>query len=189
MIKAKPKKCKICKSEYTPYSSLSKACSPKCALELIEIKKQKQYRKDKINYLKENTSTTTHKMRAQKAFNGYVRLKYYHDPCYTCGKKPAYKRFEFDAGHFIPVGNGQKGNSLRFNLKNIRKQCLYCNRNDGLGGNYVEFRKNLVRDYGLGYVEFLENYNEIKPMGKFYFERVQKIFNKKTRMKKKRLGL
>jgi len=189
MIKAKPKKCKICKSEFMPSNSMIKHCSPNCAIEILKVKQEKKYKKDKVAYLKANTSTTTHKMRAQKAFNSYSRLKYYHDPCYTCGKKPAYTRFEYDAGHYVPVGSGQRGNSLRFNLKNIRKQCLYCNRNDGLGGNYIEYRKNLVSDHGLEYVEYLENYNEIKPMGKYYFERIQKIFNEKGRRQKKRLGL
>ena len=189
MIKAKPKKCAICKSEFTPNNSMIKHCSPECGYKIHTQTVAKKHKKEKIAYLKANTSTTTHKMRAQTAINSYVRLKYYHDPCYTCGKKPAYTQFEFDAGHFVPVGNGLKGNSLRFNLKNIRKQCLYCNRNDGLGGNYIEYRKRLVSDHGLEYVEYLENYNEIKPMGKYYFERIQKIFNKKARLQKKRLGI
>jgi len=83
MIKAKPKKCKICKSEFMPSNSMIKHCSPECGYKIHTANQDKKHKKEKIAYLKANTSTTTHKMRAQKAFNSYARVKYYHDPCYT----------------------------------------------------------------------------------------------------------
>jgi hypothetical protein len=191
MQKVKPKKCKYCGDEYTPFNSFQKSCTnPPCALQAGKDLKTKKHKKELTEYRKKNTSVMTVKAKAQQAFNEYVRFRDYHKPCISCDKPASYGSNEWDAGHYVATGS-QHGNSLRFNLKNCFKQCKRCNSSPprGLGGNYTEYRKRLIARYGEAQILELEYNVALKPMSKDYLERVKKIFNKKTRMKKKRLGI
>ena len=187
MIKAKPKKCKACKAQYQPYSSLSKACSPKCALELVLIAKDKKHRKEKTEYRLKTKSISAWIKEAQVEVNAYVRLRDHHLNCVSCDRSPEDTHLRgsaFHAGHYR--GRGASPN-LRYNLHNIRKQCAYCNEH--LSGNVVEYRKELINRIGIDKVEALEINNGYRKFTKEYCIRVKAIFKKKAAMKKKRLGL
>lgn len=67
--------------------------------------------------------------------------------CYTCGKT-GLEGSSWQTGHFIPSSVG--GAYLRYELRNLRPQCYYCNIN--LGGNGSAFYKNLVEREGQEYV-------------------------------------
>lgn len=180
----KVKKCSICKVEYTPYSSLAKACSPKCALKVVAKKKAKQDNKELLTFRKDNKKISEWIAEAQTVINTYVRVRDSGKPCISCGRYHADDSGEWDAGHYRSRGAAPH---LRFNLHNIRRQCKYCNRH--LGGNYSEYRIRLVALAGEDYVNALETNNGYKKFTREYCERVKRIFAKKTRIKKKRLSL
>jgi len=184
MIKAKPKKCKSCKTQYQPYSSLSKACSPKCALELVSIAKDKKHRKEKTVFRLETKKISAWRKEAQVAFNAYVRIRDHDKPCISSGKAASLGANEFDAGHYKSVGSAPH---LRFNLHNCHKQSKH--DNCFLSGNVVEYRINLIERIGLEKVEALECNYAYRKFDKVYCERIKKIFNKKARRQKKRLGI
>lgn len=184
MIKAKPKKCKSCKTQYQPYSSLSKACSPKCALELVSIAKDKKHNKEKLAFRLDDKKISQWIAEAQVSVNTYVRLRDAGKPCICCGRVYPDDSGEWDAGHYRSRGASP---NLRFNLHNIHRQAKHCNRY--LGGNYSEYRIGLVERIGIDKVEAIEVNNGYKKFDRHYCERVKRIFNKKSRIQKKRLGL
>jgi len=102
------------------------------------------------------------KAKAWKACSDYIRyrecLETTGDPdlgvCCSCGRVKVKK--ELDAGHYI---QGRKDNVL-FVDELIHIQCQYCNRR--LGGNYLEYRKYMVKRYGEKKVERFEDIKWIK---------------------------
>jgi len=85
----KPKKCKVCKVEFTPTKPLQQVCGFECALELAknkriktvkkEVKEAKQKLKSRSDWLKDT----------QVVFNKYIRLRDQDDGCISCGSKSA----------------------------------------------------------------------------------------------------
>jgi hypothetical protein len=88
------------------------------------------------------------KKRLQLLVNKYVRLRDEKDPCISCQKWSQM----WDAGHYINQGSS---GFLRFDPKNIHKQCRACNLFKR--GNLLEYRINLVRKIGRDAVETLES--------------------------------
>ena len=81
--------------------------------------------------------------------------------CVSCGKRVNSIK-EFDAGHYIPAGNG--GFSLRFDPKNIHGECRKCNRFDH--GHLIGFRYGLIERYGEKFPENLEKRYKAHKQGK-----------------------
>lgn len=151
--------------------------------------KQKEFIKPKSKWLAE----------AQAAFNKYIRLRDYKDPCISCGKskeqieeKQGWKTGGcWDAGHFMT--RGAKG-QLRFVLFNVHKQCKSCN---GGGGRFSskaatvdsKYRINLIEKIGIDKIEWIENNNDIdlKKGDIEYLKRIKRIFNKRARWYEKRV--
>lgn len=181
------KKCTICREDFTQFNSLTKVCSPKCALALVQKAKVKKWAKEKVEYRKENKKIIEWIKEAQASINTYVRLRDHHLPCISCNSYRTDDNLHgsnWHAGHYRSTGSAPH---LRFNLINIRKQCAHCN--NFLSGNVVEYRKNLLELIGPEKLEALETNNGYKKYNREYCERVKRIFNKKAKMKKKRLGI
>jgi len=148
------KKCRICKTEYAPFNSLQKVCSPGCAIELVKADqakaegcRAKERRKD-TRKRREALKTRSDWLReAQTAFNAYIRERDKDENCISCRKQPK-KR---NAGHYKSVGAYPE---LRFHPFNCALQCEHCNTYKS--GNQVEYRKYLVERIGDRNVEFLE---------------------------------
>lgn len=127
---------------------------------------------------------------AQAAFNRYIRIRDYGEPCISCGKLMDWANTssitgsEVDAGHYRSRG---AASHLRFNTYNTNGQCVACNRNKS--GNVVEYRERLIAKYGLQIVERLENDNRQADFDGEYYARVKKIFTKRGNRLKKRKGL
>lgn len=169
---------------------------PECRIEyavnnskkLIEkgrkIRKTEQKKKDKVR-LVELKTVGDYIKEAQTAVNKYVRLRDSNSSCISCGNTKAHKvgltGHRYDAGHYRSRG---AASHLRFNLLNIQKQCVFCNRN--LSGNVVEYRKGLVKKIGLSRVELLEHDNKPRKFTVDYLKRVKFIFNKRAKFYEKR---
>lgn len=182
------KKCKVCKTPFESFNSLVGHCSPKCGYELHQKNQDKKHKKVKAAFKEANKSKGEWKAEAQTAVNAYIRIRDHDKGCISCDLKSGGDHYltgsKWDSGHYRSVGSASH---MRFNTKNIFKQCVKCNRN--LSGNAVEFRKRLVDRFGEDYVLAIEYDQTIRKFDSTYCKRIKKIFNKKARMKKKRLGL
>ena len=84
----KLRKCKApgCNTMYPPYSTLSRACSPQCALILVKIAKEKKQRKEFAERKKNLRNKSDWLKLAQTQFNKFIRLRDKDEPCIDCGQ-------------------------------------------------------------------------------------------------------
>jgi len=158
-LSSRPKRCKVCRSEFVPRQGFQTWCSPDCGYKLSQAKQSKERAKvDKaeraeIRQAKERIKTRgDHLKDAQKAVNEFIRLRDAELPCISCGR---HHQGKYDAGHYRTVAAAPE---LRFNPLNIHKQCSPCNTQKS--GNIVEYRINLVKKIGAEAVEWLEGPHE-----------------------------
>jgi len=129
----------------------------------------------------DNKKHKADKERIKKRSEWYGNLKtaiHYHvkhqlrkgEPCYTCDKP---QRFTdtgqaFHVGHYMPA---KQVDPRRFMLANMRMQCYKCNCQ--LSGNQAVYRKRLIDEKGIEFVEWLEcetNHKELKKVFPHYFD-------------------
>ena len=135
MNKVRRKRCKFCNTLFTPrYSTLQRACSPKCAMEIAEQKKKK----DKQDLLKAEKERDDFKRigeelkKTQVVVNEYVRKRDKFKPCIS--QNTPWQE-DFDAGHCFSVKSYP---ALRFDLDNIHGQSINANRfKEGDEQNYI----------------------------------------------------
>jgi len=192
-----------CGKEFTQQKPMQKVCSPRCAAQYAEQQRWKKEKKETRAALKEfnqnNKRISEWIKEAQKAVNAYVRVRDYHEPCISCGKSRAQIEQEqgwktggaWDAGHFKTRGAHPE---LRFNLWNNHKQCKSCNGGSGKFSHKAKtvdsrYEENLRAKIGDEKVDWLQGPHAPKKFTREYCERVKAVFNKKARMRKKRLGL
>ena len=185
----KPRRCRSCGNSFQPISSMSKACSVNCALDLVRQanarKEAKAKREERVatRLAKERLkSRGEHLKEAQAAFNAYVRERDFGLPCISCGisSREAFGG-AVDCGHYRSTGSAAHH---RFNLKNCAAQCVKCNRY--LGSNTVEMRKGMVAKFGLDAIEALEADQSVRRFDIEYLTRIKRVFRKKTRRAKAR---
>ena len=155
----KPKKCKVCKTLFTPTRPMQCVCGLECAkvrgeaqADRLRAKKEAQERKatrEKLDALR--TKPQLVKL-AQQAFNAYIRARDAGKPCICCGKPLGTEPNSFDAGHYRSVGSAPH---MRFVEENVHGQLKHCNNH--LAGNHVEYRKGLIQRIGLAAVERIES--------------------------------
>lgn len=127
---------------------------------------------------------------AQAAVNSYIRVRDHNKPCISCGCNSVsvfggYRGAGgWDAGHYRSRG---AANHLRFNLLNIHKQCVKCNRDRS--GNVVDYRIRLIKRIGLENVEAIESNNKPRKFTKQHLQRIKKIFNRRARWYRKRRNI
>lgn len=172
------KKCKYCKSKFTPVNSFQPFCwNDDCIKQHNKIQKEKKARKIKKEF-KENDKSTLLKL-AQTVVNAYVRLRDNNKPCISCGYIGDGRKW--NAGHFRPQGGNQQ---LRFNLLNLHRQCEPCNSYKS--GNLVPYRENLIKKIGLDRVEIIEANHERGNYTVEYLQRLIKVFRKKIKLYQER---
>jgi hypothetical protein len=151
------------------------------------VKKGRQIkRKDIAERKKKIKSVNDYAAEAQAAVNLYIRLRDYNKPCISCGcsKVSVFGGYRgaggWDAGHYRSRGAAAH---LRFNLLNIHKQCVKCNRDRS--GNVVDYRIRLIERIGITAVESIESNNKPRKFTIEYLERIKRIFNRRARHYKK----
>ena len=153
----KPKKCKVCKVEFTPNKPLQQVCGFVCALELAKNKRIKTVKKEVKEAKLKLKSRSDWLKDTQVTFNKYIRLRDQNDGCISCGSKSAYS---YHAGHYRSIGSA---GHLRFNELNCHRQCSACNTH--LSGNLIRYRLGLIRKIGIHAVEALESDNDTIKIG------------------------
>jgi hypothetical protein len=160
----KQKKCKVCQEFFTPIQFAQTACGYKCAIihsknlklqkELKDWKVEKAILKDKLKTLGQ------YEAEAKKSFQKWIRMRDVSLPCISCGNM---KATDWAGGHYFSAG---KYSGLMFDERNCHKQCnTHCNK--FLAGNLLEYRKGLIKRYGIEFVEQLESESDSKRDYKF----------------------
>lgn len=148
------RKCRHCKSIFTPTSTLQVACSLPCAIEIAKDKGIKETaRQDRAKREKLKTRSQWIK-EAQIAFNAYIRYRDANQPCICCGLPlgEGDSGGHYDCGHYRSVGSAPH---LRFDERNAHAQRKQCNRWGS--GRAVDYRIGLIRRIGLKAVEEIES--------------------------------
>ena len=152
------RKCKVCRTAYTPTKPMQTVCSHECAMSLAvsvrgKAEKVAQVKERKADAVKRDKlkSKAQWAKEAQTAFNAFIRERDADQPCISCGR---WHTGQYHAGHYLSVGARPE---LRFTESNVHKQCAPCNTH--LSGNAVLFRRGLVAKLGLELVEWLEGHH------------------------------
>ncbi|MDR6389202.1 recombination protein NinG [Paraburkholderia phenoliruptrix] len=184
----KPRRCRSCGNPYVPISSMAKACSVPCALDLV---RQANARKEARAKREERAATRVAKEKlksradylreAQTAVNAYVRLRDANEPCISCDR-PATWGGQWHASHYRSVGSNP---GWRFNVLNIHRACSICNA--WKSGNLTEYRPRLITKIGLERVELLEQESPVRKYDIEYLKRLKKVMNKKARRLERRI--
>jgi hypothetical protein len=153
--KIKPRRCKVCNEIFIPNRPLIPVCSPKCAIEYSNKLKANKAKKEK-SILKEKLKTLSDlEAEAKKSFQRYVRLRDKDLPCISCGNQ---NTNDWAGGHYFSAG---MYSGLMFDERNCHKQCnTHCNKY--LSGNLLEYRKGLIKRFGVEFVEKLESESDQK---------------------------
>jgi hypothetical protein len=188
------RKCSNCGTLFEKRSMTHVACSIPCAQAIAASKRERaeakalkaERKQDKAR--KEALKTRKHFIApAQTAVNAYVRLRDADLPCISCdkpaGASEALTGGGWDCGHFLSRGAHP---NLRFDLRNMAKQCKRCNRDQS--GNAGNFRRGLIARIGVEKVEALEADQAPRKHDVEWLKRFIKIMRKKTRRLEKRRG-
>lgn len=175
----KPKRCKVCLHDFVPFSSLAKACSVTCSLELIradnKTKAAKGFNRETRRLKNEIKTKSDWTKDCQQVFNKFIRLRDSDKPCVSCNR---FHGGQYHAGHYKTVGSSPE---LRFDERNCHKQCAPCN--DKLSGNIVNYRPILITRIGKEALQELEGphpakkytIDELKELKKFYQSKVKEL--------------
>jgi hypothetical protein len=160
----KYKKCKVCKTNFTPIQFAQSVCGYKCAIihakNLKAQKEQREWNKEK-SVLKDKLKTLSqYEAEAKISFQKWIRLRDIDLPCISCGNS---NTTDWAGGHFYSAG---MYSGFMFDERNVHKQCnTHCNKH--LSGNLLEYRKGLIKRYGEDFVTNLDNISDSKRNYKF----------------------
>jgi hypothetical protein len=146
--------CSICAKPFVRQKPLQAVCSFACAVKVSRQAKKARQEVDKglreaFKERKERAKTRGDWLKeTQTAINAYVRVRDKDLPCVSCGR---HHDGQWHAGHYLSTGARPE---LRFDERNIHKQCQPCNTH--LHGNLLLYRVELIRRIGLEEVERLE---------------------------------
>lgn len=175
----KTKKCKECRKLFTPFNTMAKVCSPRCALALVNKENERKFNAE-TRMLKAKIKTKGQWLKeAQAAFNAYIRIRDQGKPCVSCDK-PDNGQHQRHASHLRSVGAAPH---LRFHLLNVNASCAQCN---GVkSGEILGYLVRLPDRIGHERTQWLMHANFEKRYDIEYARRVKRIFNKRVRIYKK----
>lgn len=166
-------RCQNCKQKFTPTRFLQKHCNDeKCvdasiqyARDKVNLNKSKEWQKEKRTLKTALKTLTQLEAEAKKSFQKFIRLRDADLPCISCGNS---NTNDWAGGHYFPAGIYS---GLMFDERNCSKQCnTHCNKY--LSGNLIEYRKGLIKRYGVEFVEQLESESDKKRDYKFTREQL-----------------
>jgi len=178
------KKCKECKTPFTPVRPMQSVCGPACAMRVarkVVEKKDKKETKLKLDALQTKPQLVK---KAQTAFNAYIRERDKGKNCISCDTQLGSEPNTYDAGHYRSVGSAPH---MRFVEDNVHGQCKHCD--NWLGGNHVEYRKRLLERIGKRQLELLESDSTLRKYTKEGLEEIARYYRAEARrLAKERLN-
>lgn len=138
---------------------------------IAAMKMEKEDRKEHRRRLLEVKPISYWSKRAASACHAFIRARDADVPCISCG---ATSSPQWDAGHFRPSG---VNSALRFDEKNINKQCVRCNQY--LSGNLTHYRTGLIKKIGEESVNYLEQNHETKRWTREELQDIEKYYKER----------
>jgi hypothetical protein len=183
----KTRRCSLCRQKIPEVDALISSLRAFCSVDhLLEYSKTERAKQQIKKAVRKETKQRKEKLKtrsdwqkqAQKAFNQYIRERDREKPCVSCGalQGVVVRGGAFDAGHYRSRGSAPH---LAFDAHNCHSQCVKCNR--FLGGNIVEYRKELIARIGIEKLEMLEQDNRPRHYTVEDFRRIIKICKKRKR--------
>lgn len=154
---ASSKLCRVCGNGFLPFQSMQIVCGVVCArrIPVIQRKAAKADRVKTRARIDELRPLSYWVKQAQWSFNAWIKARDASQPCISCGTtKPAEAWIGGDgyhAGHFLSTAAAPE---LRFDERNVHKQCVKCNVH--LSGNIARYRISLIERIGQAEVDRLE---------------------------------
>lgn len=158
-MKLKPKKCKNCGNEFTPYRPLVQVCGVSCAVAIskkkLAEKEKKEWSKEKREISEKLKTLSDYKKEAKIFFQHWIRIRDVSAgySCISCGAKITIPTS--DGSHFF---NANQFSGLVFDEMNCHASCQKCNRFEG--GRLLDYRHGLIARYGNDYLAQLESKKE-----------------------------
>lgn len=156
------RRCKHCRSPFSPWNSLDQCCSVPCACAWADTVAGKRHRVrmgriEKREYRKKTEPLKSMLGKAQAAFNRYIKLRDAGLPCVSCDRQvPAevsLGSLGWHAGHYRTT---EACPALRFEPDACHLQCYRCNTR--LSANLHEYRKRLIERIGAERVAWLDDH-------------------------------
>lgn len=148
----KEKTCAQCGTQFRPFSSTSRVCSPVCASKWVRAEKKAKNSQEREQFKERKAKLKTNgerKAGAQAALNRWVvHGRDVDQPCISCGR---FHQGANHGGHYRSRGSAPH---LALDPRNVHRQCYPCNVQ--LHGNLINYRLGLIARYGVEYVEALE---------------------------------
>lgn len=183
----KQKKCRSCPEMFTPYNSMTKVCSPGCALALVRAdadKKESKTNKKAVRDLNRRDLKWQHKQ-TQPVFNRLrvlEEIKWFEDrglipTCISCQNPLGGD--QWCCGHFKTVGSNGR---LRYDKKNTYLQHNH-NCNMSRSGDIEGYKRGLIERFpnGAEIIDYCETNNS--PMKRTWqdLESMRESFNESIR--------
>lgn len=190
----KKKACRVCREKFTG-GPLQVVCGVPCAIEYGKAVTAKQKAKARsAERAKDRATREAMKTRneliaeAQAAFNLVVRLEDADLPCISCGTMtPKVRGFTggvWDAGHYLSRGSAPH---LRFDRRNVHKQCKGCNRPGGC--TREDMRRGIEARIGREALEALEADQASREYTKDDLREIRDANRKRAAQLKKLMGV
>lgn len=183
------RKCKAagCAGLFVPRSMLHKACSPHCAVALVEASNAKaaasvERRASRVHREKlADSKPLSHWLKVtERVVNHFILTRDARFGCISCGTNSTVL---WQAGHYLSVGAHPE---LRFHPGNINKQCCRCNVQ--LSGNQAAYRIGLVERHGIELVDGLEGPNAMAKLTREALSDIRREFAARTKAIKSALN-
>jgi hypothetical protein len=158
--KPRPKRCRHCRTQFTPARPMQVACGLDCAKAVgAKVAAKNAARQAKLERAQDRAkrermkSLSQLKAEAQRAFNHFIRERDRQagHACISSGRPLDWSGNGVDAGHYRSVGAAAH---LRFDERNCHAQSKHDNQ--FRSGNAVDYRIGLIARIGLAAVEALE---------------------------------
>lgn len=169
----KQKKCRYCKTLFTPTMPMQIVCGIECAKAIAKSKREKVEKANDRQRKEELQPIQYWLKRAEKAVNAFVRERDREQPCISCGTNDA---AEWHAGHWKSVG---ANSALRFDPANIHRQCDQCNVFKG--GNANEYEIRLPARIGQAEVDRLKHAPRVRKWTREECQAIEQEFKAKLK--------
>ncbi len=176
MKQLKYKPCKVCKTQFKPFSSLARVCSTSCALKLVRSDKEKAFKRETRALKKKLKTKGQYAKDAQIACNAFIRERDRNEPCISCGKQ---HNGQYHAGHYK---TSKAHSEIRFHPFNINKQCRPCN--EFLSGNISAYRPRLIDKIGIDAVEWLESNHQPQKLSEEDLVEIRQYYREQLKLLK-----
>jgi hypothetical protein len=183
----RPKPCPSCKKRFQPVRPLQECCNTiKCAVKLVEIKKEKKRLKEKKENRKAKLELDKNDYRKQfqstkKAVQRLANRLDAGEGCICCGEPRG--RSQFCGGHYK---TSQAHPELALDLLNIhgqRNQLCNMQKSGNLAGDKHShgYTQGLINRYGQWIIDYLESYHPPKNYTCDQLIQMRKEFNAEIR--------